>query len=660
MGTETVAPHIDYEAPSHQSFWLGVMCLTGVDYFSTLGYQPSIAFEAAGLVAPLATIVLVLVTLLGALPVYSHVAARSPDGQGSIQMLERLMRGWTGKVVVLTLLGFAATDFVITKTLSAADAAEHLLHNPLWKQLTPGFMADWTTDQQRMRLTMFMLVLLGVSFMRGFREVIGLAVGIVGVYLLLNAVVIGSGLVYLFAHPARFLEWLHHLQAGPAEWHMHGHFPLVGSGWTTIAVVSLLVFPKLALGLSGFETGVAVMPLIKGDPTDTPLHPLGRIRNAKKLLLTAALIMSCCLLGSALVTAMLIDPQELLPGGRAEHRALAFIAHGQSRALINPLFGEVFGTIYDLSTIVILGFAGASAMAGLLALVPRYLPRYGMAPEWARVTHLLVLLFTCVNLLVTWIFNADVSAQGGAYATGVLVLMSSACVATVIDVFRQRAGRFFLFRLPWAYLAICAVFLYTTGANMIERPDGIKIASCFIGTVLVLSFASRLSRSTELRFQGFEFVDGTSKFLWDSLKHLEFPVLVPHRPGRRSLDDKEETIRAMHRLPPEVPIVFVEAELGDPSEFKQAPLLEVTESEGKFIVRVKRCASIAHAVASVALELSAVGKPPEIHFGWSDESPLAASFSFLLFGEGNVPWMVRELIKEAQSDPERQPRVVIG
>jgi hypothetical protein len=422
----------------------------------------------------------------------------------------------------------------------------------------------------------------------------------------------------------------------------------------------LLVFPKLALGLSGFETGVAVMPLIKGDPDDEPTFPAGRIRNAKKLLLTAALIMSVCLLGSALVTATLIQPGDLSPGGKAEHRALAFIAHGQSGLYVNPLFGPIFGTLYDISTIVILGFAGASAMAGLLALVPRYLPRYGMAPEWARVTHLMVLLFTAVNLLVTWIFNADVSAQGGAYATGVLVLMSSACVATVIDKFRLRSERFFFFRIPWAYVAITAVFLYTTADNMIFRPDGLKIASCFIATVIVLSFASRLSRSTELRFQGFEFIDMTSKFLWDSLKHLEFPVLVPHRPGRSSLDNKEETIREMHRLPREVPIVFVEAELGDPSEFKQAPLLEVTESEGKFIVRVKRCASIAHAVASVALELSAVGKPPEIHFGWSNESPLAASFSFLLFGEGNVPWMVRELILEAQPDPERQPRVVIG
>jgi len=637
------------------------MCLTGVDYFSTLGYQPSIAFEAAGLIAPIATVVLVLVTLFGALPVYRHVASRSPNGQGSIAMLEALMRGWTGKVLVLTLLGFAATDFVITKTLSAADAAEHLIHNPVYEEHAPDFMRAWTEDRSRIVLTMSMLVLLGVSFMRGFREVIGLAAAIVGVYLLLNAIVIGSGLFHLIVHPDRFTHWLHELDLGPEHWHIEhiDHLPDLGVGWTSIIAIAVLIFPKLALGLSGFETGVAVMPLIKGDPTDTPENPAGRIRNAKKLLLAAAVIMSIFLLGSSLVTSMLIDPHELQEGGHAKDRALAYLAH-EDNGRINPMFGPVFGTIYDISTIVILGFAGASAMAGLLALVPRYLPRYGMAPEWARVTHLLVIMFTGINLLVTWIFDADVSAQGGAYATGVLVLMCSACVASLIDVYRRREGRFFLFRISPAFVLITAVFIYTTAANMIERPDGIKIATCFILAVLILSFASRLRRSTELRFEGFEFADPTSRFLWDSLKHLEFPVLVPHRPGRHGLEEKENAIREQHRLPPEVPIVFVEAELGDPSNFGHAPVMEVIETEGKFIIRITRCVSIAHAVAAAALELSAVGKPPEIHFGWSDESPLAASFGFLLFGEGNVPWMVRALINKAQPSVEHQPRVVIG
>jgi hypothetical protein len=663
--------------PHHQSFWLWVMCLTGVDYFSTLGYQPSIAFEATGLLTPLATIVLVLVTLFGALPVYSHVAARSPHGQGSIAMLERLVSGWTGKFLVLVLLGFAATDFVITKTLSAADAAKHLLDNPLWKEQMPlmahnrlwGWLASVLNDQ--LWLTMLLLVLLGSMFLRGFREVIGLAVIIVAVYLLLNAIVIVSGLVYLAGHPTRLAEWFRALEQGPGHWHIQ-HNPLSGQGWWTILALCVLFFPKLALGLSGFETGVAVMPLIRGKADDDPRQPRGRIRNARKLLLTAALIMSVYLLGSALVTSTLIPPEALevqrdregkvIRSGPAVDRALAYLAHGEGRAdgdWISPLFGEWFGTLYDVSTVVILWFAGASAMAGLLNLVPQYLPRYGMAPEWARAFRPLVLLFTGVNLLVTWLFDADVGAQGGAYATGVLVLMTSAGVATVIDRWRSRSGHW-LRRTPWPYVLITLMFVYTTIAIIIEKPDGIMIGSCFVAAILVSSLISRTVRSTELRFDRFEFVDEASRLLWDSMRYMQLPILVPHRPGRRDLASKEESIRREHHLSPDMYLVFIEAELGDVSEFLQRPLMEIDQEEGRFIIRITRCASIAHVIATVGLEMSKEGKPPEIHFGWSDEDSLAANIRFVLFGEGNVPWMVRELIRKAEPNPDRQPRVIIG
>jgi hypothetical protein len=585
---------------------------------------------------------------------YAHVASASPHGQGSIAMLERLVRGWTGKVLVIALLGFAATDFVITKTLSAADAAEHLLHNPLWQD-APQWVRDWTEDQQRLGLTMLLLIILGASFLRGFKEVIGLAAVIVGVYLALNLLVIGSALAYLAFHPQHLTDWVSNLSEG--RWHI-AEPALSGTSWGVIVALSLLYFPKLALGLSGFETGVAVMPLIKGDDDDDKHNPIGRIRNTRKLLATAAIVMSVYLLCSSLVVATLIPPNDLREPGPAANRALAFIAHGESPHAINPwLFGEVFGTVYDISTVIILSFAGLSAMAGLLNLVPQYLPRYGMAPEWARAVRPLVPLFTLINLLVTWLFDADVVAQGGAYATGVLVLMSSACVATVIDHWRAGSG-IWIKRMPWYFLLVACVFIYTTALNMVERPDGIKIASWFVLAIIVASFISRILRSTELRFRFFEFADLESKFLWDSLKHFEFPALVPHRPGRRGLDAKEAQIRERHR--PDVPIVFIEAELGDPSEFHQSPLLEVKDEGGRFIISVTRCASTAHAIAVIALECSKSGTPPEIHFGWSDENPLAAAIGFFLFGEGNVPWRVRELLCKAEADPSRRPDVFIG
>ena len=138
----------------------------------------------------------------------------------------------------------------------------------------------------------------------------------------------------------------------------------------------------------------------------------------------------------------------------------------------------MFGTIYDASTISILWFAGASALAGLLNLVPRYLPRYGMAPEWARANRPLVLIITGITLAVTIVFNASVDAQGGAYATGVLVLMSSAALAVAITAWRQSHR--------WAvFIGITVVFVYTTITNVFERPEGIKIASLFILTIVV-------------------------------------------------------------------------------------------------------------------------------------------------------------------------------
>src|SRR4051795_3815095 len=168
--------------PVHR--WWRVMCLTGVDFFSTLGYQPGIAFLAAGLLSPLATLILVLVTLFGALPVYQRVAAASPNGQGSIAMLEKLFPRWGGKVFILVLLGFATTDFIITMTLSAADAAAHFNQNPF----VP------TALKSQMGVTLVLLALLGAVFLKGFREAIGIATILVGVYLALNVFVTSAAL----------------------------------------------------------------------------------------------------------------------------------------------------------------------------------------------------------------------------------------------------------------------------------------------------------------------------------------------------------------------------------------------------------------------------------------------------------------------------------
>jgi hypothetical protein len=664
-----------------QARWLWVLGLIGLDYFSTLGYQPSLAFEAAGLLAPLATAVLVLVTLFVALPVYAYIAGRSPNGQGSLALLERLVPGWTGKGLLLLLLGFAATDFVFLRTLSAADAAEHLVHNPnpAWQSILDFLFAKGEAATQalgehpfkqrlaalwnRQMVVTVLLLTLGFLFWwifrNGFtRTVLRLSVFVVGLYLLLNAVVIGFGLNYLTTHDDLLRTWWDRVLQG--DWQMRQPIWSSQGGWA-VALMCVVLLPKLALGLSGFELSMVLMPLVKGDATDTPAQPRGRIRNTRKLLVTAALVMSVFLLGSALVTSVLIPPAAFVGPGGASNRALAYLAHGgllsngDTALSFSPLFGYRFGTLYDFSTVTILCLAGCSVAIGLRDFVPPYLHGLGMELNWAHSFGILLHLFNVIKLLVTVVSHASVEAQRGAYAMSVMALMTAAGLATLLDRRQTRPHR-----RPWVSTFATALFALTTLGIVVVQPNGLGIAGWFILAILITSIISRWLRSTELRCGGFAFVDEASRFLWDSLVYLEFPVLVPHRPGHHSLADKEQRIREQHRLGPEVPIVFVEIELGDPSDFAQVPLVEVKQEEGRFLIRVRRCASVAHVLAAVGLELSRVGRPPEMHFGWSNEAPLAANLNFVLFGQGNVPWMVRELIKKAEPDAERRPRVVIG
>ncbi|MER5542515.1 amino acid transporter [Streptomyces sp. NPDC002589] len=620
-------PHAEPEPPHQGQRWWRVMCLTGVDYFSTLGYQPGIAALAAGLLGPIATIVLVIVTLAGALPVYRRVAEESPHGEGSIAMLERLLSFWQGKLFVLTLLGFAATDFLITITLSAADASTHLVENPHLTSALHG---------HQMVITLFLVALLGAVFLKGFLEAIGVATALVGIYLALNVVVVIVGLYHVVTAGHVITDWSSALTA------QHGNiFVMIG--------VALIVFPKLALGLSGFETGVAVMPHVQGDPDDTEEKPTGRIRDTKKLLSTAAIIMSAFLITTSFITTLLIPADEFKTGGQANGRALAFLAH--------EYLGGAFGTVYDVSTIAILWFAGASAMAGLLNLMPRYLPRYGMAPHWARAVRPMVIVFTLVAFLVTWLFDADVDAQGGAYATGVLVLISSAAIAVTIAA--RKAGQ-----RKWTigFGVISAVFLYTTVVNVIERPDGVKIGACFIAGIILVSFLSRLARAFELRVTSVTLDPLAERFIRDmASRKMRFIANEPGHRDKAEYRDKIEQIRADNDMPEQEDFVFVEVTLTDPSEFEAGLTVRGEVLHDRYRVLTLESASISNALAALLLHArDMTGCTPHIYFEWTEGNPFANFLRFFLFGQGEVAPVTREVLREAEPDRTHRPRVHTG
>jgi hypothetical protein len=205
------------------------------------------------------------------------------------------------------------------------------------------------------------------------------------------------------------------------------------------------------------------------------------------------------------------------------------------------------------------------------------------------------------------------------------------------------------------------VFVYTTIANEIEKHfQGLTIATFFILTIVLTSLVSRIARARELRFAGFQMADMQSRLLWDTIRHLELTILVPHRPGRRTLAEKESSIRREHRIPRDLMIVFVEVELSDASDFAPEPVMKISQEEGRYVMDITGAASISHTLAAVSLEMAKVGRPPEIHFGWTDESPVSGTLGFLLFGEGNVPWMVRDLIRRAEADPAKRPLIIIA
>ena len=313
--------------------------------------------------------------------------------------------------------------------------------------------------------------------------------------------------------------------------------------------------------------------------------------------------------------------------------------------------------MYDISTIAILWFAGASAMAGLLNLVPRYLPRYGMAPEWAKAVRPLVLVFTLTGVLITVLFEADVDAQGGAYATGVLVLMTSAAVAVTLSArrLRQRRSdrRLRRHRRP--------AVPYTTVANIFERPEGIRIAGFFILAIMAISLLSRVLRSFELHATHVRLDTEALQFVTSAVAG---PIgIIAHEPLRLSAEAYRRKLasatEASH-FPDNATPLFLEVMVDDSSDFETALEVRGVLRHGYPVLEVHGPV-VPNTIASVLLHIRDVtGLMPHIYFRWTEGNPVSNLLRFLVLGEGEIAPVTREILREAEPDVTQRPWVHVG
>jgi hypothetical protein len=453
-------------------------------------------------------------------------------------------------------------------------------------------------------------------------------------YLALNLVVLGRGAWEVMMHPSLLLDWRSAVAA-------KGDLSLLIAG-------ALLVFPKLALGLSGFETGVSVMPLIDGGEADRGHNPRrdgaprGRVASTRKLLLSAAAIMSVMLILSSFVTTLLIGPVDYQEGGKASGRAIAFLAH--------KYIGPAFGTVYDVSTILILGLAGASAMAGLLHLIPRYLPRFGMAPRWAALSRPLVLVLLAIDVIITLIFDADVEAQSGAYATGVLVLILSAAFAATLALWRERRPGLSVYTG-----IIVLVFAYALADNCVGRPDGLIIGSVFTILLTLASSLSRSIRSVELRIPHGSFADVESWRMGPEIRGKKVHLVpIPGSSPEARQKKRAEIARHYHVRGP---FLFLHVNLLDNRSEFSAPLEVTLRKEGDdYVGEVYGAIAIANTIAYVSEAID----PISIFIGLTRRDLMSQAFRYLLFGEGETGLMVYMiLLRYWQWTPEEDVRPLI-
>ena len=579
--------------------------------------------------SPLATLLIVALTLFGMLPMYRRVAAESPNGQGSVAMLERLLPFWWGKLFVLALLGFVATSWIITITLSSADATAHFVENPFAPDV-PHRPAG--ADHHRAAADPRRGVPGRVQGGRRRRGADGRGVP-------------AGQRGRRGGRPGPHAS-------GSRSWWTAGSTPCSPSAVpANVALAAFLAFPLLVLGLSGFETGVSMMPLVHAEGHDEQERLRNRIANTRKLLTVAAVIMSVYLIATSFITTVLVPPEAFEPGGQANGRALAYLAH--------ELLGDAFGTVYDISSILILWFAGASAMAGLINIVPALPARLrdgpGLGPRGppgrARLHRGLDHHHDPVpgrrRRPGRRLRHRHPGHDGVRGVRGDHVRPAARPAARR---HRVRAGHPDLRLRPGRERHREA----RRHRHLRWRSSPASSSSPWCRGWL---------RVTELRADDIDFDPdrgGIHRRLRRPGRAARHRQQTPGRGPRRVPRTRSVEQRTLNPIPDSCPIVFLEVDVADPSDFAQELHVHGVEVDGYRVLRTHSPA-VPNALAAIMLRIrDETGMRPHLHFQWSEGNPLAHLVRFILLGQGETAPVTREILRQAEPNLTRRPVVHVG